>query len=389
MWHPTKYASMLAEKIEQHGTAGEKEGEEGWGGYWVAGRPSAWPAEIRCRSWWRGRHGSSTCGKKKKKKTPAPRPAVWLINTGWTGGSYGTGYRFKLRHTRAIVDAIHSGELIKAEYEQLPIFNLAVSAGPFEIGVARAWAGPRCGMHAPFLLAFSVSCGTSGPAPHQPHLCLCGAVPFWAGLGWTGWVGPGRGGLPPQRVSAGWLTGPQPPVCPLRRSPKSLPTCPRRCSSPSTPGPTRWAALLACLPACRMWCCYPSPLSARADGHCTAGAMLSGCRRATTRPSSTWPSCSSTTLRPSRWATVELLPFIPCRLLLFSACRGTCQLACRSCPTNVAPHPGEYLPALPCAGWRRPRDPRGGPQDPFCRPSALKACTVCTPSHQQTCTRSR
>jgi hypothetical protein len=40
--------------------------------------------------------------------------------------SYGTGYRFKLRHTRAIVDAIHSGELAGAEYDKLPIFNLAV-----------------------------------------------------------------------------------------------------------------------------------------------------------------------------------------------------------------------------------------------------------------------
>lgn len=36
------------------------------------------------------------------------------------------GYRFKLRHTRAIVDAIHSGELTKAEYEEMPIFNLKV-----------------------------------------------------------------------------------------------------------------------------------------------------------------------------------------------------------------------------------------------------------------------
>jgi phosphoenolpyruvate carboxykinase (ATP) len=72
MWHPTKYASMLAEKMERHGST------------------------------------------------------AWLINTGWTAGSYGSGYRFKLRHTRAIVDAIHSGELNAAEYESMPVFNLAV-----------------------------------------------------------------------------------------------------------------------------------------------------------------------------------------------------------------------------------------------------------------------
>ncbi len=39
------------------------------------------------------------------------------------------GYRFKLRHTRAIVDAIHSGELTKAEYEEMPIFNLKARRG--------------------------------------------------------------------------------------------------------------------------------------------------------------------------------------------------------------------------------------------------------------------
>lgn len=72
MWHPTKYASMLAEKMQAHGTT------------------------------------------------------AWLINTGWTAGSFGSGYRFKLRHTRAIVDAIHSGELAAAEYDNMPIFNLAV-----------------------------------------------------------------------------------------------------------------------------------------------------------------------------------------------------------------------------------------------------------------------
>lgn len=48
------------------------------------------------------------------------------INHLNSGGSYGTGYRFKLKHTRAIVDAIHSGELGNAEYETMPVFNLRV-----------------------------------------------------------------------------------------------------------------------------------------------------------------------------------------------------------------------------------------------------------------------
>lgn len=51
---------------------------------------------------------------------------VWLINTGWTGGIYGTGKRMSLKHTRAILDSIHDGTLEKAEYETLPVFNLRV-----------------------------------------------------------------------------------------------------------------------------------------------------------------------------------------------------------------------------------------------------------------------
>ena len=41
---------------------------------------------------------------------------------------YGVGSRFKLKHTRAIVNAIHSGVLGDAEYQQTPIFDLHVSA---------------------------------------------------------------------------------------------------------------------------------------------------------------------------------------------------------------------------------------------------------------------
>ncbi|CAD7703599.1 unnamed protein product [Ostreobium quekettii] len=72
LWHPMKYAAMLAEKMEKHGAT------------------------------------------------------AWLVNTGWAGGSYGTGNRIKLSFTRAIIDAIHSGELLAAEYTNTPVFNLKV-----------------------------------------------------------------------------------------------------------------------------------------------------------------------------------------------------------------------------------------------------------------------
>lgn len=42
----------------------------------------------------------------------------WLINTGWSGGKYGVGSRMPLKHTRAIIDAIHSGSLDNAEFEK-------------------------------------------------------------------------------------------------------------------------------------------------------------------------------------------------------------------------------------------------------------------------------
>lgn len=63
MWHPNKYAEMLAEKMEKHGAK------------------------------------------------------AWLVNTGWTGGAYGVGSRIKLKYTRAIIDAIHNGSLDRVDYD--------------------------------------------------------------------------------------------------------------------------------------------------------------------------------------------------------------------------------------------------------------------------------
>jgi phosphoenolpyruvate carboxykinase (ATP) len=49
---------------------------------------------------------------------------VWLINTGWTGGPYGTGKRMKLKYTRAMITAALNGELDNVQYTEHPIFSL-------------------------------------------------------------------------------------------------------------------------------------------------------------------------------------------------------------------------------------------------------------------------
>ena len=53
---------------------------------------------------------------------------VWLVNTGWTGGAYGTGKRMKIAHTRMMIRAALSGALDAVAYERDPIFNLDVPA---------------------------------------------------------------------------------------------------------------------------------------------------------------------------------------------------------------------------------------------------------------------
>jgi phosphoenolpyruvate carboxykinase (ATP) len=72
VWHPTRYAEMLSEKLKKHDAQ------------------------------------------------------TWLVNTGWSGGSYGVGSRIKLKYTRAIIDAIHSGALAEVATQTDPVFGLAV-----------------------------------------------------------------------------------------------------------------------------------------------------------------------------------------------------------------------------------------------------------------------
>jgi phosphoenolpyruvate carboxykinase (ATP) len=51
---------------------------------------------------------------------------VWLVNTGWTGGPYGTGKRMKLAHTRAMVRAALSSALDGVETTEHPVFGIRV-----------------------------------------------------------------------------------------------------------------------------------------------------------------------------------------------------------------------------------------------------------------------
>ena len=72
MWHPNKYAELLADKIKTH------------------------------------------------------KAKAWLVNTGWTGGAHGVGSRIKLKYTRAIIDAIQSGELDNVETVQDAEFGFQI-----------------------------------------------------------------------------------------------------------------------------------------------------------------------------------------------------------------------------------------------------------------------
>jgi phosphoenolpyruvate carboxykinase (ATP) len=70
---------------------------------------------------------------------------VFLVNTGWTGGEYGTGSRMKLSYTRTMVRAAIDGKLNNVETTQDAVFGLhiptAVEGVPSEVLNPRdAWA---------------------------------------------------------------------------------------------------------------------------------------------------------------------------------------------------------------------------------------------------------
>jgi phosphoenolpyruvate carboxykinase (ATP) len=81
----------------------------------------------------------------KLKQHQAP---VWLINTGWTGGGYGEGSRIKLKYTRAMVNAVLDGSLRDVSYTPDPIFSLDVPEScpgvpPELLQPRRAWKDPQ------------------------------------------------------------------------------------------------------------------------------------------------------------------------------------------------------------------------------------------------------
>ena len=67
--------------------------------------------------------------------------ACWLVNTGWTGGKYGTGSRMPIKATRALLNAALDGSLADAEFRKDPNFGFDV---PVAVeGVDSAILDPR------------------------------------------------------------------------------------------------------------------------------------------------------------------------------------------------------------------------------------------------------
>lgn len=73
---------------------------------------------------------------------------AYLVNTGWIGGPYGVGERMDLPSTRKIIDAILDGSINDSEFENLPVFNLAIpktlaGVDPTVLNPRNSWNNPN------------------------------------------------------------------------------------------------------------------------------------------------------------------------------------------------------------------------------------------------------
>ena len=70
-------------------------------------------------------HHPTTYSRLLGEKIAAGNVRCWLVNTGWTGGAYGTGSRMNIAYTRAMVNAAVEGRIGGAFHEE-PFFGLQV-----------------------------------------------------------------------------------------------------------------------------------------------------------------------------------------------------------------------------------------------------------------------
>ena len=68
----------------------------------------------------------SVYGNLLKKRIAEGGAQCWLVNTGWTGGKYGTGHRMPIKATRALLNAALDGSLNEAEFRKDPNFGFEV-----------------------------------------------------------------------------------------------------------------------------------------------------------------------------------------------------------------------------------------------------------------------
>ncbi|MCB1406823.1 MAG: phosphoenolpyruvate carboxykinase (ATP), partial [Rhodobacteraceae bacterium] len=71
----------------------------------------------------------------------------WLVNTGWTGGAFGTGSRMPIRATRALLTAALNGSLSQGEFRKDPNFGFDVpvaceGVADILLDPRRTWSDP-------------------------------------------------------------------------------------------------------------------------------------------------------------------------------------------------------------------------------------------------------